>query len=84
MLNHPPSFIWHPETIPIEKITNQFVLNVDCESLKENIRVNGLKERLWVIPNGDGTYKLVEGVHRIKALRELGWKEIPVMVFDQF
>jgi ParB-like chromosome segregation protein Spo0J len=70
--------------VSIEKITNQFVLNVNCEELKENIKNNGLKERLWVISNGDGTYRLVEGVHRIKALRELGWKEIPVMVFNQY
>lgn len=81
---HPPLFKWHSENIPIEKITNQNILNVDCESLKQDISKNGLKERLWVAPNGDGTYKLVEGVHRIKALRELGWKEIPCMVFDEY
>ena len=78
----PPPFKWHPELVPIEKITNQYTGGIDCELLKENIRKNGLKDRLWVVPNGDGTYRLVEGNHRIKALRELGWKEIPVMVFD--
>jgi ParB-like chromosome segregation protein Spo0J len=81
---HPPLFKWHSENIPIEKITNQNILNVDCESLKQDILKNGLKESLWVVPNGDGTYKLVEGVHRIKALRELGWKKIPCMVFDEY
>lgn len=81
---HPPLFKWHQEDIPIEKITNQIVLNVDCEQLKQNISKNGLKERLWVVPNGNGTYRLVEGVHRIKALRELGWKIIPCMIFDEY
>lgn len=81
---HPLPFEWHPEDIPIEKIINQYVLNIDCEPLKQDISKNGLKERLWVAPNGDGTYRLVEGIHRIKALRELGWKIIPVMVFDRY
>jgi ParB-like chromosome segregation protein Spo0J len=81
---HPPLFKWHFELIPIEKITNQDIWNVDCEKLKEDIRKNGLKEPLWVTSNNDGTYRLVEGIHRIKALRELGWKLVPAMVFDEY
>ena len=68
--------------VPIEKIMNQFTLNVDCEELKKDIVKNGLKQPLQLLSNPDGTYRIDDGVHRIKALRELGWKLIPAMIFD--
>ena len=80
---HPAPYKWHYAMVPIEKIINQFVLNVDCEKLKKDIEENGLKQPLQLLPNPDGTYRIDDGVHRIKALRELGWKWIPAMIFDE-
>lgn len=80
---HPPLYKWHEEMVPIEKITDQFICNVECEELKKDIQKNGLKQRLQLLRNNNGTYRIDDGVHRIKALRELGWKLIPAMVFDE-
>ena len=79
---HPPLYKWHFEMVPIEKIVGQDIWNVECEDLKKDIIKNGLKCPLQLLPNGDGTYRIDDGVHRIKALRELGWKFIPAMIFD--
>jgi ParB-like chromosome segregation protein Spo0J len=81
---HPSRYKWHFEMVPIEKIFDPHVLNVDIESLKIDILKNGLKQPIQLISKGDGTYKLDDGVHRLKALKELGWKEIPAMIFDEY
>jgi ParB-like chromosome segregation protein Spo0J len=79
----PTSYRWHFEIVPIGKIMGN-VANVDCKQLKKDIQKNGLKQNLILRIADNGMYGIVDGVHRIKALRELGWKEIPAMVFDRY
>lgn len=45
--------------------------------LKEDIRKNGLKEALIMFYN-DGEASIIEGNHRIQALKELGYTEVPI------
>jgi ParB/RepB/Spo0J family partition protein len=47
--------------------------------LKEEIQKDGLLSPL-IVREVDGNYELVDGERRLRALRELGWKEIPVEV----
>ncbi|TVP44358.1 MAG: ParB/RepB/Spo0J family partition protein [Gemmatimonadales bacterium] len=57
----------------------------ELEELRESIRINGLLQPPVVRPApGGGTtaFELVAGERRFRCVRELGWKEIPVLVRD--
>jgi len=57
----------------------------ELEELRESIRTNGLLQPPVVRPApGGGTtaFELVAGERRFRCVRELGWKEIPVLVRD--
>lgn len=50
--------------------------------LRRSIRENGLLQPLVVRPtaDGDGRYELVAGERRLRAVAELGWREVPAVV----
>ena len=59
------------------------------DELRESIQANGLLEPLTVVPNGDdGSYRLISGHNRLRALRDLHdmlpederWKKITCLV----
>jgi ParB-like chromosome segregation protein Spo0J len=82
---HPPFYKWHFEMVPIEKIVEHIKEKWDPERVAElvkDISKSGLKQPLQLYLNSDGTYEIDDGNHRLKALKQLGWKEIPCMVFD--
>jgi len=78
----PPFYKSHFEMVPIEKIIDPDIWNLDVEQLIKDIEQNGLKEPLYVSKVGD-LYKVVDGNHRQRALKKLSWKKIPCMVFDE-
>lgn len=63
------------EILPIEWIIpnpdNKIYLVGDIEQLKEDIRKNGVRQPLEVVPVGDMTYKLIGGERRLTACQEL-------------
>jgi ParB-like chromosome segregation protein Spo0J len=80
--------------IPIEKIIDDFDFYYGrkdqdekikakalskVEMLKEDILKNGLKNPLIVFEE-NGMYQIKDGTHRIRALKELGWKEVPCII----
>jgi len=86
-ISHPPYYQWHFEIIHIEDIVERIKEEWDPERVAElvkSISENGLKQPLQVYPAGNGTYEIDDGNHRLKALKQLGWKEIPCMVFDVY
>ena len=72
--------------IPIESIqTNGRVRLTRVENVGQliaSITEVGLINRLTVTDNGDGTFWLVSGLHRLEALRLMGWTAIPVHVMS--
>jgi ParB-like chromosome segregation protein Spo0J len=75
------------KNIPIEEIIDDFdkwygTIKKECEQmekLKEDISKNGLKRRLFVRSQGN-FYEVIDGLHRLRALNKLGWKEVPCVV----
>lgn len=78
-------------TVPVRTITaNPFQprREFDAEQLAEleaSIRENGLLQPLVVRPAGSGApkgaeWELVAGERRLRAVRRLGWSEVPVIV----
>lgn len=70
--------------LPIEAIKVEHRLrNVSrkhVESLKASIRQSGFRGKIWVRRKKDGDY-LVEGLHRLTAMQELGETVVPVDLF---
>lgn len=54
------------------------------EALKENIQNNGLIGSILVRshPTKKGSYEIIDGEHRWKACKELGYTEISVIILD--
>lgn len=80
-------------TVPLARITaNPFQPRQEFEpealaELEASIRENGLLQPLVVRPAKDGTpagadWELVAGERRMRAVRRLGWTEVPVIVRD--
>lgn len=53
----------------------------ELAELRASIRANGLLQPLLVRPQG-GTFQLVAGERRFRAVQSLGWQEVPVHVRD--
>ena len=51
----------------------------DIDELKEEIESDGLISEL-VVRKQDKDYELIDGERRLKALKKLGWKKVPVRV----
>lgn len=52
------------------------------EELAESIRKNGIAQPPTVRPRPNGTYGIVAGERRIRAMTLLGWEDIPCFVRD--
>jgi len=71
--------------IPISKIdigegnVRTRELTKEIDELKKSIQLIGLQQPPIVFPKGD-RYELIVGQRRLIAVKELGWKEIPVLV----
>ena len=50
----------------------------DIAELAEDIRKNGLINPPVVIPNADGSYTLLTGERRIRAMRQLGYRQVEI------
>ena len=48
--------------------------------LKASIKEHGFNVPILVRPLPDGKYELIDGEHRIKVVKELGWTKIPAVV----
>jgi len=49
-------------------------------TLKADIIKNGIKYPIELIDNGDGTFEINDGTHRIQIAKDLGIKELPVKI----
>ncbi len=54
----------------------------EFENLKKEIKKRGFLVPIIVRKLGENKYKLIDGEHRFKAVRELGYKEIPAIVLE--
>lgn len=52
------------------------------EELVTSIRENGLLQPVVVRPVEDGGWEIVAGERRFRAVQELGWSDVPVVVHD--
>jgi len=74
-------------SIPLDRITPR---SLNCNELDdetfnmlvEDIRANGLRYSVLVRKIGPDSYELVDGEHRWRAAKQLGWKEIEAQVAD--
>ena len=55
---------------------------VSLEELKKSILTNGLIQPITVRRTPDHKYQLISGERRLKACREIGFKEIPAYIID--
>lgn len=51
------------------------------EALKKSIEENGLISPVCVVAMKEGKYRLIAGGRRMRAVTELGWKEVPCHIF---
>jgi uncharacterized ParB-like nuclease family protein len=57
--------------------------NANLKKLQRNIRESGRYEPLVVRPSRrDGYYQIINGHHRIRALKRLGYDKVDVVVWD--
>lgn len=76
----------HPSIIPIDKILpnrKQPRLDFDEEGIKElcdSIKREGVLQPLIVSPIAEGRFELVAGERRLRAAKEAGLKEVPVLI----
>jgi ParB family chromosome partitioning protein len=52
---------------------------LELAELRSSIRTNGLLQPLLVRPKG-GTFELVAGERRLRAVQSLGWREVPAHI----
>jgi hypothetical protein len=76
-----------PRMVPIESILpNEWNPNVmnskDFARLVEEIKTVGFIDFPQVVPMENGTYQILGGEHRVRAAKELGYKEIPCAVLQ--
>jgi ParB-like chromosome segregation protein Spo0J len=78
------------KNIPIEQIIDDFDRYYGqkpkalerVEKLMDDIVENGLKNPPIVHKINENLYEIVEGIHRIRALKKLGWKEVPCKIVN--
>ncbi len=54
----------------------------ELEELAQSIQENGLLQPLLVRTRAGGKYELVAGERRLRAVKRLGWAEVPALVRD--
>lgn len=67
-------FAWYD---PREEIDNDYI-----NELAESIKTNGLLNPILVKRIDDGSYEVIAGGHRLRAVKKLGWDEIETKVLD--
>lgn len=78
-----------PATLPVRAIApNPFqprsaFVAAELEELAASIKVNGLLQAIVVRRSVSGrTFELVAGERRLRAVKQLGWREIPAQIRD--
>lgn len=74
-------------TIPIRAIqvgerrrpVNPYVV----ENLRKSIEQSGLLQNIGVVQDGPDAYRLIFGAHRLEAVIELDWTDVPALVFPE-
>ena len=75
-------------TIAIEKLLDHpsnpnKMSNANFKKLRRNIKETGFYEPLIVRPaRRDGYYQIINGHHRARVLRELGYKKADILIWD--
>lgn len=73
-------------SLPVDKIVpNRFQprKSFDPETIAEmaaSVEAQGLIQPVVVNDRGDGKYEMISGERRLRAVKKLGWKEIPAIV----
>ena len=81
-----PEVAPHPTVIPIDRIfanRQQPRLEFDDEAiheLSESIKRDGILQPLVVCPSVDGRYELIAGERRLRAAKQAGVTEVPVII----
>lgn len=65
--------------IPEKRARATFTLEQEAE-LKASIKTYGFYIPILVRPVADGKYELIDGEHRIKVVKEMGWTKIPAII----
>ena len=65
--------------IPEERASATFTPEQEAE-LKASIEQNGFQIPILVRPLPDGNYELIDGLHRIGIVKELGWDKISAII----
>jgi len=65
--------------IPEKRARATFTPSQEAE-LKASIKESGFNIPILVRPLAEGKYELIDGEHRIKVVKEMGWSKIPAIV----
>jgi len=68
--------------IPEDRARATFTPEQEAE-LKASIETHGFTVPILVADNGDGTYLLIDGEHRIMVAKELGYTEVPAVIVEK-
>jgi ParB/RepB/Spo0J family partition protein len=71
------------ETLPISSLVIQYHprnMLGDFESLQGSIKRDGLQEPLLVNEVAENQYTVIDGVRRLAAVQEFGWKSVPCLI----
>ncbi|HEY9879633.1 MAG TPA: ParB/RepB/Spo0J family partition protein [Leptolyngbyaceae cyanobacterium] len=86
ILNLEEESVAHSQTAPIETIhlparqPRRYFSADKLAQLVQSVREHGILEPLLVRPVGDNEYELVAGERRLRAAREVGLEEVPIVV----
>jgi 2'-5' RNA ligase len=74
--------IYYFDIVPIDNIENKDVWNKDkfdinLSKMKENVPLEAVKLSK---PENGGKFKIIDGIHRIAASKELGYKYVPALI----
>lgn len=65
--------------VPKERSRATFT-SEQSKELRASIKENGFNIPILVRPVADGKYELIDGEHRIKIVKDMGWLEIPAII----
>lgn len=67
--------------IPEQRASATFTPDQHAE-LKASIEKQGFQIPILVKPTPDGNYELIDGLHRIEIIKEMGWTKIPAVITE--
>jgi ParB family chromosome partitioning protein len=88
--DHNPALNQLPAThVPVERLPCQagpfsMSYRFDLQILKTSLKTVGLLNLPLLLKTGEGAYSIVSGYRRISALREMGSREIPARVLEEY